>query len=255
MTEGGRQISEPVSELRPLFSVISPPSGIILSFRTNIPNYTFVPEPVSDGVMKILGTTNILNGSFLPIKNDRDDRSVSRKKNPDMSATPTPIDGSMQVFLATWKTGNRQKLAAVHHTPDICWSALGWKLINTLELPKLALNWDGIQLPFESRLFRAPDAARLELACWSTLIGGRVIPDLRASPAVSDIDGHPETKRQYGLPLRHLWLAVAERWPLSGTKQFVRLSVSASSDVQSAVRAIKAFGVSWLELRKMSDPE
>jgi len=51
--------------------------GIWLTARTNIPGYIFIAEPVSESVMKTLGTTNIISGSFYKIDVSNQQSAIS----------------------------------------------------------------------------------------------------------------------------------------------------------------------------------
>ena len=69
--------------------------GIWLQARTNIPGYTFVPEIVSADVMKTLGTTNILSGTFLlNQKADLDQKSEVSNQNLNVESSTLTVERS-----------------------------------------------------------------------------------------------------------------------------------------------------------------
>lgn len=136
---------------------------IWLQARTNIPGYTFIPEPVSETVMKTLGTTNILSGTFYRTEDGsqrsehrgrkseptsdfqpqtsaasdfRPSTSVPRKHSqvsdlghPASELRPLASD-RITIFLATWSAESKKPLLMLGHTPDICWTGAGWKPID-----------------------------------------------------------------------------------------------------------------------------
>ena len=76
-----RPTDEPAPSLRPpasdeMASSLQPAAPRIwLEAKTNLPGYTFVPEPVSDAVKETLGTTNIVSGTFYEIAADGNQKS------------------------------------------------------------------------------------------------------------------------------------------------------------------------------------
>ena len=183
-----------------------------LQARTNIPGYVFTPESVSDEVKKILGTTNILSGTFYRITEDRNQKPALSSDiqpltsgnsldsrplvAPERGEGGSPLDHASRftVFLATWHKTDKHGMVMIQHTPDICWDLAGWKPVNQKQLSELYLRIpfaknlssnqnstvqsmsagldSGLNLPLTSRVFEFPIDHRRELAIWCSLVGG-----------------------------------------------------------------------------------
>jgi len=246
---------------RPASSLRSPASGIWLTARTNLPGYTFIPETVSDSVMKTLGTTNILSGTFYRIGDRRpeygggcgpetslrspaSDESASRLPS---SASETALDTGhsildperVTVFLASWPAGDSRGLTALQHTPDICWGGSGWKPLNLGQPSQISLD-----IPIaRARLFgdRRPEYADRK--------GGLLNDDRFASQPRSPISGSdspasglpPPVSITFDFRIFQLpndpnceavaWCALAGGQPLIGTAEWGRESISRDSVV------------------------
>ncbi|MEO8425604.1 MAG: hypothetical protein ABI651_00695, partial [Verrucomicrobiota bacterium] len=196
-----------------------------LETRTDVPNYTFKPEPIGEAAIEILGTTNLVNGIFT-------DESKER----------------IGVFLAKWHAGDGQRLAATQHTPDLCWVGVGWTPENLGQPESIILRFEGRDVPFECRVFKSPDSSSNELVVWCTLIGGRVMPEAARFRSTSDV-----TKWNYVVFrgkrfFANAWRELKQRSATKGDKQFVRCSVRLHGGWSGAVKQLQAFGPRWLKL-------
>ena len=245
--------------------------------RTNIPGYSFIPEPVSDAVMNTLGTTNILSGTFY--------RSVPYQlPTPDFHLPPERVT----IFLASWSAGDNKGLTAIQHTPDICWGGSGWKALNlgqplqigvnipvqqpveravsgeqsevsdqrsslTSDLRRLTSDLNQLPSPnshllkCDFRIFELPASHYREAAAWCALAGGQ--------PLVGTTEWGRESISRHSVAydfwsrsvqLKQILHAVQNRLPVREKKQFVRYSVALESDWQSGIQAMNAFGPGWL---------
>jgi hypothetical protein len=207
----------------------NPEDGIRLQVSTNVPGYTFKPEPISEGAIAILGTTNFINGVFY--KDDSD--------NPNADA--------IKVFFATWEAKDGKGLTVLHHTPDICWVGVGWKWVDMGYPPQAAIPMNSEMLLFECRSFQAPNSINTELVLWTTLIGGRVLPEqslFRTAPSHSDGKAL-QTFSSRNLNAQHLVTSISRRLPARGAKQFIRFSAATNRD--DALLHLEQFVKRWLE--------
>ena len=207
-----------------------PPSGHRLTARSQVPGQAFKPEPLSDEVLTILATTNVFNGAF--------------------AGAGGP---AIKVFLADWSAAPGQRLTDVHHTPDNCWVAVGWKPVDLGQPTQFSLNVGGVELPFECRVFEAPRGEARELVVWCTLVGGQVLPEstLFHGGARSARDYREERGRL--LVAAQFWQMVKRRLPPQGFKQFVRYSVPLTGEWPTALERVRNFGPQWLEVQPLTD--
>ena len=82
-------------------------SGIWLEARTNIVGYTFVPEQVSDSVMKGLGTTNIISGTFYRNPAEGGQRSEVRDQNSAARNRPSELTSDLRPLISGVTSDNR----------------------------------------------------------------------------------------------------------------------------------------------------
>jgi len=200
-------------------------TGYWLEARSNVPNYTFKPEPIGHGAMEILGTTNLFNGIF------------TGESKEDIG-----------VFLANWHAGDGQRLAATQHTPDLCWVGVGWTPKNMGQPENITLSFEGREVSFECRAFKSPDSSANQLVVWCTLIGGRVVPEAARFSSTSNV-----TKWNYLVFrgkrfLANAWRELKQRSATKGDKQFVRCSVTLQGDWTESVKQLQAFAPRWLKL-------
>lgn len=226
--------------------------------RTNLSGYIFAGDPVSDGVKRILGTTDILSGSFSAADADR-------ASSPSLSRTT--------VFVSTWAAADSTKLGVIEHTPDICWIGSGWKPVDlgqpdriTIELPR-----DGATatqpksmstVPFECRVFLSSDGQAREIVVWCMIVGGhffaeptRFKPSKQDSNSTGDGDKDLAAANARLLSAQNFAKTVLDRVPALELKQFVRLSRPLIDDWSSGLHHLKTFAADWLTIRTIGFPE
>jgi hypothetical protein len=141
------------------------------------------------------------------------------------------------------------------HTPDRCWTSVGWKL-EPATPEFLELNLHGVALRLERRIFTA--GAQRELVYFGALVGGQ--PLHYRLDQYLDIGARRTEKprggifgkmtgaldaRFFGWP----WKSFANRRPLMGPKQFIRISTPVTgNDTQTADALLAQFLPQWLAL-------
>jgi hypothetical protein len=239
----------------------------LFSIRTNIPAYTYIPETVRDEVKKMLGTTDILNGTFV--------------RKPLDTRRPT-FEDRITIFLASWPAKSKQPMLILGHTPDICWTSSGWKPVDlgqpkqiTLNLPRPGANVPEVEgsaldirnavpnttshgavtpeagfdirlapsdpsasLPFECRVFESFGGTSRELAVWCTLIDGQALA-ATADRGESPASRLPPSVQARLTSLDQLWRATRHRLPVRGAKQFVRFSMPVTDNWEMTLDKMK----------------
>jgi hypothetical protein len=203
-----------------------------LAARTNISGFTFISEPVSAEVQRVLGTTNILSGRF--------------HSSSDLGQKPADV----KVFFATWSKKDGSRMALLDHTPEICWASSGWNIVNAGTQPEIHVRIGPHHVPFESRIFEWPVGGRRELVAWCSFVDGRKFDDVppwevTAQGSNTHYDSIPYRLRR----CRQWWQIVSDRLPVRGGKQFARFSVDVSDHITSPSEIMEDFGRQWLEAR------
>jgi hypothetical protein len=230
---------------------------IWIQTSTNIPGYSFTPEPLSKAALEILGTPEYINGTFTPLDagNDSSDQ-----------------DQVIRIFAATWSASSKQGMTVVQHTPDVCWVGVGWTPIDAgqpkqveLEIPIATAenNRDSdlpgtVKIPFECRVFRSPDGRSQELVIWCTLVSGRVLPEQsRFEPQKADSHESSNKERQLAAGRRlsagYFAESFKQRIGGRGTKQFMRLSAQADRETSAALEHLTITGPRFLQARSRKE--
>ena len=200
-----------------------------LEIQTNLVEFSFVAEPVSEDAMAILSTTNLFNGSFLRDHHDR-----------------------FTVFAGEWMGKDAREMSVVQHTPDICWIGAGAKPVDLGQPQTTEIDFDGVKVVFECRVFKLAPNEPAELTIWCALASGQVMTE--GGRFSGDINDEYERKKlSYHfnrIRAMNMFLqAVKERIPADGSKQFVRLSTSVEGDWRITLAKVKEFGRRWLQAK------
>jgi len=236
----------------------TPELRILLTVETNIPQYVFFRANVSPEIPKILLTTNILSGSFIPSSPNRE--PPGGLKQLGSSWRGEDVIDRVHVFFATWDGQSKSPLTPLEHTPDICWAGVGWKPVEMgqpkqvqveMVFAKNATALSPVVLPFECRVFRSP-AGATEMAAWCTLVGGQPLPESYVSNETAR-SNDPEMALLNANRLRrtlaaHFWRSVRGRIPSDETKQFVRFSTRLMPMEAPDIRFISEFAAQWLKV-------
>jgi hypothetical protein len=195
--------------------------------RTNIAGYRFRESPVGAKEMEILANTNLFNGNY---------------EGPG---------GRISAFAAEWEARNREQMGVLGHTPDICWVGAGFTLASLGEPAFLEAEFAGRKIPFECRVFRAPDGRTLEMVAWCSLVSGQVLEEgFRFQPERNDGGNAAQRQYEYGRVrrLNAAFSAIQKRRAGDGTKQFVRFSTPVTGDWRPAYERLRTFATQWLVL-------
>lgn len=200
-----------------------------LAERTNLVNWTYRPSPISESAESILVADRLVNGEF---------RNAGGRV--------------LRVFSAKRYKDNRNEIGLFEHTPDRCWTQVGWK-IEPLSPDLVELDIHGVKVAYERRVFSFE--GQRELVYFCGLSGGQPLPfrlDHNLSVGMRLQLGSGD---QTGTTLRgtdtHLWTRVwesfASRRPLFGPKQFLRISTPVNPGAEDAGdEVIQAFLREWL---------
>ncbi len=180
-----------------------------LAEQTNVVGWQYRIAPISKTAEEFLVADRLMNGDF------------------------TANDGTViRVFSAKRYAREENEIGLFSHTPDRCWTAVGWKLEPTApEVVEVPVH--GLNLKFERRVFRA--AEQRELVYFGALVGGQPLPYrldqfLASAQQQSAGPSRDETGTMNRIKQARLWSWIGEsfinRRPLTGPQQYIRISVS-----------------------------
>lgn len=203
--------------------------------RTQLSGMTYRTNAVDETVTESLATTNMVDGVF-------------------------SVDGApkFRVFMGTWDSADSKQMGVVAHTPDICWLALGMLPVAQGQPRSTVLDFQGVKIPFELRIFQSRDKSHLEMAMWCTLISGQVFeesPSFEASKPTNpgaSLDNYDAGQHQGEASRAHSagqFVGILKnRIAGDGSKQFVRFSTGVDQDWKSSLAELQRFSTQWLEL-------
>ena len=201
-----------------------------LAEQDQISSWQFRQQPVSQAAEAALAADRIVNGEF--------------------AAEGRPV---VRVFSAKRYFEEASEFDMFSHTPDRCWTSVGWKLeAATPEFIQLELQ--GITLKLERRIFS--DGTHRELVYFGALVGGQPLP-YRLDPhlGIALKRGEKSSAGIFGKMLGAIdarflgwtWKSFVNRRPLNGPKQFIRVSTPVfGNDVKDADRLLTDFLPHWL---------
>lgn len=197
--------------------------------RPAVEGWSFQADPLSDGALSLLATTNIVNGNFTNLAGDR-----------------------ITIFAAEWSAKDGVKLDVVSHTPDVCWVGVGWIPVSAGQPQKSEVKLDGGAASFECRVFQNPSTREREVVLWATLLNGQIVDEGALwSSEIRALNTH-DTNRRFDSARRragNLFVsALRERRAATGNKQFVRLSIRADQGWEGPVEALRHFAADWISL-------
>jgi len=175
--------------------------------QTNVVGWHYRAVPVSKTAEAFLVADRLVNGDFTA-----DDGAVIR------------------VFSAKRYAREENEIGLFSHTPDRCWTAVGWKLQPTApEVVEVKVH--GLNLNFERRVFSAGE--KRELVYFGALVGGQTLPyrldQFLASAKHQNSALRDETGTMNRIQQARLWKWIGEsfisRRPLTGPQQYIRISV------------------------------
>jgi hypothetical protein len=195
-----------------------------------VEGWEFNPIPVSEAAEAELAADRVFNGEF-------------RRS-----------DGTTIRAFAAHDFTDRGTAAMFAHTPDRCWTASGWTLVPVVP-ETIRVKVHGLNLDLERRLFVM--GSHRELVYFGALVGGRSLPkrlDQYYELGLRQTDGlggrHFIRTLLGSLSTRFLswpWRVFASRVPLTGAKQFIRISTPVvAAEVSTADELLKGFLARWL---------
>lgn len=202
--------------------------------RTNLVDYEFIAEPVSEEAMEILATTNLLNGNF-----------IRRNEN------------RYTIFVGEWNATDVKGLSVVGHTPDVCWVSAGAKPVELGQPEIVELDFDGVKIPFECRVFRMRDDLPPEMVMWCALASGQVYYEGgrftgNSANKLETLNNIAKANRTRSI--NSFISSVSQRIAADGTKQFLRFSAPVGSDWRINLVQLKEFARRWLRLEIKRSP-
>ena len=215
------------------YSKTDPRQGYFwLAEQNRLPGWQYQETPVSEAAEAVLAADKIVNGEF-------------------RGAGGTIV----RVFSAKRYAERESEFDMFSHTPDRCWTSVGWKLEPTAP-DSIELDLHGMTLRLERRIFVT--GTQRELVYFGALVGGQPLPyrldqylDVgrkRTEKSPGGIFGRmigALDARLFGWP----WKSFVNRRPLTGPKQFIRVSTPvAGTDTQNADTLLKGFFLRWLSL-------
>jgi hypothetical protein len=201
-----------------------------LAEQNNLSAWRYQELPVSQAAEAVLAADRIVNGEF--------------------SSDGKPV---VRVFSAKRYSEQASEFDMFAHTPDRCWTSVGWKL-ERAEPEFIELELAGITMKLERRIFT--NGTHRELVYFGALVGGQPLPyrlDQHLSIGIKRGEKPPAGifGKMFGaLDARFFswpWTSFVNRRPLTGPKQFIRISTPLPAGGVSAGDALLAeFLPHWL---------
>jgi hypothetical protein len=198
--------------------------------QSEIPGWKFERVPVGRTAEAILVADRIVNGEF---------------SHPD--------GRTIQVYAAKRYLEKENEIGLFSHTPDRCWTAIGWK-IESAEPAFIECTVHGVQMLFERRVFTAGNQRRL--VYFGALVGGKALPYRIDQYFTAGLNRKENIEGDSGATWQRLmqprlwswaWESFLNRTPLNGPQEFVRVSTSVlQDDVAEADQLLRQFLPLWL---------
>jgi len=213
------------------YSRTDPRQGFFwLGEQAQLTGWRFKDEPVSDTAEAVLAADKIVNGEFV------------KENGP-----------AVRVFSAKRYSEKESEFDMFSHTPDRCWTSVGWK-VEPVAPEFIALNLHGMEVTFERRVF--VKGAHRELVYFGALVGGQPLPYRIDQYRDIGVKRGEKTPGIFGKALgavnaRFLswpWKSFVNRRPLTGPKQFVRVSTPLAGETRDADALLSEFLPRWLAL-------
>jgi hypothetical protein len=198
--------------------------------QTVVAGWTYTNLPLSGSAEALLAADRIVNGEFVGRGGER-----------------------IRAYSAKRYLTKENEIGLFSHTPDRCWTAVGWKL-EPADPDYVERRVHGVPLLLERRVFVQGNLR--ELVYFGALVGGKPLPyridqylgagRKRQDAAGGDVGGTWQRLKEL-----RLWSWALEsflnRTPLAGPQQFLRLSTPVSREqVQAADDRLTAFLAQWL---------
>ena len=201
-----------------------------LNELTEIPGWKFDAVPVGKAAEAVLVADRLFNGDF-----SRADGTV------------------IQAYGAKRYLEKENEIGLFSHTPDRCWTAVGWMMVPATP-DHLEIEIHGLRFLFERRIFSS--RGKRQLVYFGAVVGGKPLPyrldQYKSAASNQSYAGKGDTAttwRRLG-QLRlwsWAWESFVNRTPLSGPQQFIRISTRIQGDdVKAADAMLTQFLPQWL---------
>jgi hypothetical protein len=197
-----------------------------------VDKWTYRDIPVAQSAEAVLAADHIANGDFQGVDASR-----------------------VSVYSAKRYGKKDNEIGLFSHTPDRCWTIVGWKL-EKVEQDCENLTIHGVPILFERRIFTFN--GRRELVYFTSLVGGKPLPYridqyLASSRQKTKATQDDTASTWLRLAQGRLWgwarESLKNRTPLFGPQQFVRISTPIESgDVKAADARLKTILPKWMVL-------
>lgn len=198
--------------------------------QAEIEGWTFKDPPISKTAEAVLVGDRMVSGEF------------------------TRADGTrIRVFSAKRYVKKEKEIGLFSHTPDRCWTAVGWRIEPT-DPDVVERSLHGVRVSLERRIFSVN--GQRELVYFGALVGGKPLPyrldqyysagRQRSDPGSGDTAGTWLRLRQTRV-WSWAWDSFKNRTPFSGPQQFIRVSTPLN-DIEPRVadNLLTGFLEQWL---------
>jgi hypothetical protein len=199
--------------------------------RTEVHGWRFEEVPVAESAERVLVADTVFNGEFV---NDETGQKV-------------------MAFSARRLKEDMNEIGLFVHTPDRCWTEAGWKIV-PVQPETTTIELGGREIVFERRVFDF--RGQKELVYFSGLIGGQTLPYRldhnlsvamryqlnKESGAVAGTSARSHDERFW----KRIWESFTSRRKITGSKQFIRVSVPVQGEADDEDRVLADFVRQWL---------
>jgi hypothetical protein len=198
--------------------------------QSDIKGWSFKDTPISKAAEAVLVGDRMVSGEF------------------------TREDGAkIRVFSAKRYSKKENEIGLFSHTPDRCWTAVGWRIEPTEpDVVERAIH--GVRVLLERRIFSVN--GQRELVYFGALVGGKALPYrldqyYSAGRKRTEAGGGDTSATWLRLKQARVWSwawdSFKNRTPLSGPQQFLRISTPVSgAETNAADELLTGFLEKWL---------
>jgi len=198
--------------------------------QTQLPGWTYREVPVSTAAESVIQADAMASGVFRG-----------------------PSGRDVQIYSAKRYLKKENEIGLFSHTPDRCWTAVGWR-IEPAAPDVVELTLHGVPLLLERRVFaHGPDRV---LVYFGAVVGGKPLPyrldqyhSASRAPGQGPRDDTSSTWRRLAQTRLWSWAwdSFRQRTPLSGPQQFIRISTAEAGDLAAADRLLREMLPLWLQ--------
>lgn len=205
---------------------------VFITPRRHVQGFYFHEVRLSPKESDTLGTTNILNGHFFNTSSNR-----------------------VSIFHAHWEPGTSSAPSAFGHTPELCWTGSGFRIVQLGQPTEVLLRLSDRFILFQCSIFTHPTLSKPEVVLWTAGMDGNW-SDFNLKSYIN-FDINPPANISYIEKHRR---SIAVQWALvsqmernyftrNSQKEFIRFSQSLNADWQTVVGNLENFAQQWLALK------